>query len=308
MHVDAIEHDPGIYFGIPEQQYHNDPALGSSDLKKLKESPPTFWFESKYNPLWEPSESTPAQRLGTARHKLVLEGRDAFVARYAPRMHSGNTKEGRRENEEIADAGKIGIPFEEFQSIMLSSAMIRSNPSISQAFEGGAGSEVSVFWRGEDGFRRKCRFDYFKKNAIVDLKNVANMFNKDFPTACREAIANYRYDMQAAHYLNGRAVARQFWKEKKVFGDFDRKALEACMHDGPIAWVWIFYQSSGAPLTWGAVISPENPILQLARTHIGMAEENLRQYVERFGVDTPWIHDEPLRELDVNELPGWWAR
>ena len=274
----------------------------------MRESPPTFWFESPFNPLWQPSDTTPAKILGTARHKLVLEGPEAFKARYAPRFHNGSTKEGKAENAAIAEAGKIGLPFEGYSAIMQSAAMIRSNPSIKDAFTGGCGSEVSIFWTGPDGFRRKARIDYWKMNASVDLKNVANQYSREFPTACRAAIATYRYDIQAAHYATARAQAARLWESGLVFGDYDRKAVEPCIHERPVAWVWIFYQSNGAPLTWGTVISPENPILQAARADIEIAEQNLRTFMDKFGPDTPWIVDEPLRELDINELPAYFGR
>lgn len=308
MHEQATRHDDGIYFGLPEDQYHSDPALGSSDLKKLRESPPTYWFESPYNPLWEPSKTTPAKMLGTARHKLVLEGVDAFKARYAPRFHNGSTREGKAENDDIARSGKIGLKFDEFSQIMQSGAMIRSNPSIKDAFAGGCGSEVSIFWTAEDGIRRKARIDYWKMNASVDLKNVANEYRRDFRTACRGAISTYRYDMQAAHYARARASAVKLWGDGLVFGDYDRKVVEPCIHDRPVAWVWIFYQTAGAPLTWGTVLSPANPILEAATADIEIAEDNLKAFMDRFGPDTPWIIDEPLSELDMNDLPAWHGR
>ena len=308
MHEAVTRHDDGIYFGLDEQEYHRDMALGSSDLKKLRESPPTYWFESPLNPLWEPKDSTPAQQLGTARHKMVLEGADAFKRRYMPRTYSGSTREGKAENDAIAKAGKIGLKFDDYAQIMQSAAMIRSNPAIREAFTGGCGSEVSIFWTGADGLRRKARIDYWKMNASVDVKNVANQFTRDFRKACRDSVANYRYDVQAAHYAEARAAAFKLWQDGLAFGEYDRKLVDPCMHTNPVAWVWIFYQSAGAPLTWGTVLSPANPILEVARRDVDQAISNYREFMDRFGPETPWIIDDPLTELDANELPAWWAR
>ena len=98
--VDAIKpkpkpFDPGIYFGLDENAYHADPALGSTDMKKLAESPPDYWFESSHNPMREPSEDTPSRLFGRAVHKFVLEGRGAFESTYAPPDYSGATKDGK---------------------------------------------------------------------------------------------------------------------------------------------------------------------------------------------------------------------
>lgn len=308
MHKDAISHPDGIYFGLDEREYHNDPALGSTDVKKLADSPPAYWFDSKHNPLWQPGESTPAQMLGTARHKCILEGEDSFLARYAPTHSSGSTREGKAERAAIADAGMLPMKFDDYASILQSSQIIRSNPSIATAFSGGAGSEVSIFWTDPSARRHKARFDYLKPRATVDLKNTANMYAKDFPSACRDAIARYRYDIQAAHYAEARRAAVGLYEQGLVTGDYDNSIMKACMHNQPVAWVWIFFQSTGAPLTWGAVVSPENPIMTIGREARETALAKYDEYVARFGLDAAWIHDEPLRELAIDEMPAWWAR
>ena len=32
-------HPPGIYFGLDEDEYHADPSLGSSDVRRLRNVP-----------------------------------------------------------------------------------------------------------------------------------------------------------------------------------------------------------------------------------------------------------------------------
>lgn len=305
--ISPTDHPPGVYFGLDEDAYHNDVALGSTDMKRLATSPPQFWFESRYNAAWEPWDEKPATVLGSARHKFVLEGKDAFLACYAPQTIPANTKAGKDEVEAIRASGRKPIKVDEFNRIMQIGTIVRSNPSIANAFSGGAGSEVSIFWV-EDGIKRKCRIDYVKPRASVDLKSVANQFDKHFPSACREAIAKYRYDIQAYHYAMGRRAAKDLFKAGAVFGEFDEEAFAKCMHGQPVAWVWICYQSAGAPLTWGCQLSPDNPIMEAAGAAIETAENNWREYLERFGLDTAWVHDEPMRELSIDEMPGWYGR
>src|SRR5690242_14130853 len=43
-------HAPGIVFGMPAEEYHRDPSLGSTDLKRLLRSPSDYWWESHLNP------------------------------------------------------------------------------------------------------------------------------------------------------------------------------------------------------------------------------------------------------------------
>ena len=91
---DVLEHTNGVYFGLPDDEYHADPAFGSSDMKKLAQNPASWWFGSAFNPNRETQDQTPSQFFGTALHKCILEGRLAFEAKYAPADFPGNIKVG----------------------------------------------------------------------------------------------------------------------------------------------------------------------------------------------------------------------
>lgn len=294
---------PGVYFGLDEATYHADPALGSTSMKKLAESPPDFWFDSPHNPMREEDDDTPARLFGRAVHKFVLEGREAFERGYAPADYPGNVKAGKEERERITAQGKQPIKRDDWNRIMMAGTIIRSNPSISTAFAGGQ-PEVSVFWE-RDGIRRKARFDYLKPRAVVDLKSNANTMQTDFVTSCRKSIASYRYDVQAAHYFEARAQVGALAGDGAVIGDHDSEWLRKVSATTEWAFVWIFYQSKGAPLTWGTTVSPGNGILDLARATLARSEENYKAFVDRFGLDQPWVIEEPLTELDINDLPAW---
>ncbi len=75
-------HEPGIYFDMPEAEYHADPSLSSSGIKNLIISPLDFWTDSRLNPEFE-EKSTPSMIAGKAYHKMFLEGREAFEGTYA---------------------------------------------------------------------------------------------------------------------------------------------------------------------------------------------------------------------------------
>ena len=72
----------GIYFGLPEDDYHAAPALSNSGIKWLRVSPLDFYMRSWMNPEYE-HESSVFMVEGTAWHKRILEGREAFYAAYA---------------------------------------------------------------------------------------------------------------------------------------------------------------------------------------------------------------------------------
>jgi len=197
-------HAPGLYFGMPEQEYFDDPALGSGDMRALvKEGAPGYWWQSPYNPNRKDDDDKPSLVLGKAIHKLVLEGGDAFDALFVRSPHSddmsGPEKSAATKDlkKRLADAGRFDVtvlPGDAYDRAVIASAMITRNPGLKTAFQGGM-PEVSIFWTRGDGIRRKARLDYLKgpsvKNpdeypgGVGDLKSAANFKRIEFPRACR---------------------------------------------------------------------------------------------------------------------------
>src|SRR5688500_14702575 len=68
---------------MPESEYHADPSLGSSSLKRLLISPLEYWTYSPWNPRRPEPKATMSQEVGTAMHTRMLLGREACYARYA---------------------------------------------------------------------------------------------------------------------------------------------------------------------------------------------------------------------------------
>lgn len=73
---------PGIYFGMPEEEYHAVEACSTSRLKKLAVSTMDCWAESGLNRDRIERENRFLD-YGKAIHAFVLEGEDAYLARYA---------------------------------------------------------------------------------------------------------------------------------------------------------------------------------------------------------------------------------
>jgi len=185
--------------------------------------------------------------------------------------------------------------------------LIQKNPDLAAAFEGGL-PEVSVFWEEiEDGFviRCKARFDYLKVRGVGDLKSIRNPLGRPFGDNCTHSIANYRYDIQAAHYLEGRDWLRYLFEEGLVYGDHDPAWLKRVADCQQFAFQWVFFQAEGAPITWSRSLSPGNPILDIAERDRQKALEVYRQFKQSFPDDQMWLLQEPVTELDLNSLPGW---
>jgi hypothetical protein len=80
--------EDGVYFSLPESDYHALPALSASGIKNLLISPMDFWARSWMNPLKDIDEEDGDEPewkiIGHAYHKRILEGKTAFDACYAP--------------------------------------------------------------------------------------------------------------------------------------------------------------------------------------------------------------------------------
>jgi len=67
------EYKEGIYFKMPEEEYHNIPMASRSFLENILIDREDGWYYSAYNPNKPVHETTPAMQLGTAIHSMLLE-------------------------------------------------------------------------------------------------------------------------------------------------------------------------------------------------------------------------------------------
>lgn len=66
-------HKPGIYFGLSDTEYHADPSLSTSGIKKLIQDPEEYWDQSFMNPNPPPREVKDCLSRGTLWHCRILE-------------------------------------------------------------------------------------------------------------------------------------------------------------------------------------------------------------------------------------------
>lgn len=250
-------HEPGIYFGMPFEEYTEDWSLGSSDLVNLLISPTNYYWHSRANPRHKERKETPALVYGRAIHKAVLEPH-RFEDEYAPKPpppepgmlvtlddlrakceELGIAKTGSKQllisrirgagdktpiyDEVVAEykaqAGeRILLDRPIYFEILDASRVIRYNYHLERAFEGGY-PEVSVFWEHPSGAPMRARFDYLKPHCIVDLKSIRNHLRQEWPVAVANSIARHQYHIQAVSYLQARAQVRRFIQEGRIFGD-----------------------------------------------------------------------------------------
>jgi PDDEXK-like domain of unknown function (DUF3799) len=161
-----------------------------------------------------------------------------------------------------------------------------------------------VFWV-EDGVPLKARFDYLKPKTIVDLKRFANQRERPVDLAILLAIAEYRYDVQARHYLSAYWHLWVAAQDGAVFGDCPLPATwpDQIALPEDIAFTWIF-QCADAPVSKGRSLTADAPALNKATREIAQAKQLYRECLAKFGT-APWATDEPVRAIGETDLPVW---
>ena len=336
--------EPGIYFGMPEDEYHAIPALSNSGVKQILASPMNFWASTSWlNPEFEEEESK-FMDMGTAYHTRIVEGRDVFYNRYAPALdpndfpralvsaddlrnalpdgvkRGGNKTElAARVLEHIPDAQIWDLTVEEYQDrnlgkeflsqklikkIEVAAAMIEKHPMLSKAFCGGY-PEVVIVWNcRETGVPMKARLDYLKRQAIVDLKTFSNPFNKPVDRAIAYAVASYKLHIQVAVYHEAVEEA----KSLGFHGLIDAPGIvwqDAFRKSEQHEFLFVFQQTGVAPVARGWKF-PRHLTYDIGKIAVAEAKRRYKENLEKFGKD-PWVDETGIQEFDDTMFPGFIA-
>lgn len=350
--------EPGIYFGMDEAEYHAAPALSSSGIRHLLVSPLDYWINSHMNPEYV-DEKTPAMEIGTAFHRRLLEPErfaamyapipskadypdaiDGAEGLRAECERLGLKKSGRIadlcerileadpdaelwpviERDILADlAGRVLLKPAVMADIERAARIVLAHQSAAKALSGGV-SEVSIFWiDGETGAPMKARIDHLKTKAIVDLKSFNNPFSKPVDAAVASAVANGRYDVQAAVYDAAVTAAKAMLLERKsgaIHGEapVDNDWLVSFASCKRHAFVFVFIEQGPVTNVRVREFCPTETLGGIGGGtsnlywQAGMAgfREGVRRYARcmaHFGPDKPWIEDAPMRAFRDDEFP-----
>lgn len=186
--------------------YHAHPAVSKSILDKIAKSP----LHAKAYIEEGLPEPTPAMLFGTAYHMAVLEP-ERFANTYVVFEGDRRTKQGKADYESLITAGASIISRSDLDAITAMSMAVRNHPDAGPLLQGGL-PEASIFWKDQDtGIECRCRPDYMRgsipdcpADTLVDLKSCEDAS----PAAFARSVHNYRYHVQAAHYMHGACVGR----------------------------------------------------------------------------------------------------
>lgn len=308
----ARVHADGIYFNLPEDHYHSDPALGSNGVRDLLQSPLTYWINSPYNAdRPEEDDKTDALNLGDYVHDRLLHNEKRFAIK--PDGMSFATKEGKAWREE--QAGATIIPYKQHQAAeMIFRAM--ETAGVAEHFHGGE-PEVSVFWTEPNGFRCKIRIDYLRPTDAFDIKTYANTMHKDVETVIAHAVATHRYHVSAYWYGLGIAAMRTLLDRRNheaIIGPAtsDQIALLGEISTIPAAkhfplW-FLFMETGGIPnLTIRRFVERDssgeiNAYARAARNEVDRATRLFAQYMQSHGPDRMWIDEATSKSFTDEEF------
>ncbi|MBB2256890.1 exodeoxyribonuclease VIII [Escherichia coli] len=197
--VEDIE--PGIYYGISNENYHAGPGVSKSQLDDIADTPALYLWRKN-----APVDTTKTKTLdlGTAFHCRVLEPEE-FSNRFivAPEFNR-RTNAGKEEEKaflmECASTGKTVITAEEGRKIELMYQRVMALPLGQWLVESAGHAESSIYWEDpETAILCRCRPDKIipEFHWIMDVKTTADI--QRFKTAYYD----YRYHVQDAFYSDG---------------------------------------------------------------------------------------------------------
>ncbi len=181
----------GIIYGLSNEDYHNDEAIGSTSVKAISVSPANLYFN--------PFKGSKSAQIGTAIHAALLEP-EVFEKDFIlePEIKTRASKEY-KELAKTHNADNILINGEvETITRMIESA--RMNTDFTDYMAAKGKSEVSMFATCPiTGLRLKCRFDRLSDSHPypLDVKSCKDATERGFS----QAFGKYHYHIQAAFYL-----------------------------------------------------------------------------------------------------------
>lgn len=187
----------GILDGVPNAEYHAINAVNKSALDKIAKSPAHYLYSKKF-----PEPPTPAMQFGSALHDALLLPTE-FSSRYAeaPSLDK-RTKEGKAlfEKFQTENAGKEIVRADDMEAIRGMVESVKAHKEAAAHLEAGQ-SELSCFWvEPTTELLCKCRPDLLLDGGtVVDIKTTQDASLGAF----QKTIANLRYHVQAAWYLDG---------------------------------------------------------------------------------------------------------
>ena len=206
---DAFKNDQvleGIYSWVPNDDYNTSAGLRRSSMTALMTSAKFYeWRQSN------PMQTTDALTFGTAFHTAVLEphmwGVDTVVG------PSVGKKTNKWKDFKQANDGKIVVHPDDVTIIEEMVKALRNNPIAKSILDAGAKEETAYSIINTQKVKARSDLALYSKGILADVKTTQSASYSEF----QRSAAKYKYDVQAAYYLD---VFNKAAKGEVVFDKF----------------------------------------------------------------------------------------
>jgi exodeoxyribonuclease VIII len=210
---------------LENADYHRHAAVSKSHLDQVARSPLHYWARYVDPNRVEP-EPTPAMQVGTAVHTHVLE-LDQWDQRYVvmPEGIDRRTKQGKAEWDafSVASSGRTVLSKADADQVLRMGQAVYGHPAAAMLLKQLPGkAETTHMWTDPaTGLQCKCRPDWLTDDGslIIDLKTTEDASPKGF----EKSVANWRYHVQAAWYLQGLEQATGTRPDQFIFICVEKK-------------------------------------------------------------------------------------
>jgi exodeoxyribonuclease VIII len=184
---------PGIYKGVPEEEYHSWEAVSKSSLTKFSKNPGKFKLC--------PQKTTKEMKLGSAIDNLVFDGENTLYEEFAikPEFKGKGSVKARTEWEQEY-SHLTPITQKEATDCINAANAVQEN-KLARKYLTDSLYQLSIVWIDEEtGLLCKCRPDIKPEGpVIVDLKSTGDTSYSQF----QRIFYQMKYHWQAAFYSEG---------------------------------------------------------------------------------------------------------
>lgn len=259
----------GIYFGLANEVYQNDPALSRSDIVNLLDTPRTYHDRSWMNPDRKYKQQSSEMEYGEAFHCLLFEPREFEKRWFVWPIDEWN-------------AAKRRIEHKEYFRIVESIKVLREGEESGLFLKGGVG-EVTIIFE-YNGLIFRTRHDNLAPLFTVDFKTTRGLHDELLKRSFRE----YGLDVQCALYQRSRKRFKQQYLagEAHVYGEVNSKFFDNFMNAGSDEFQFIF-QRKDEPYPYEP-LWPSQDTFDSGYNKIEKACELYKHYMSVYGPNRRW--------------------
>lgn len=258
---------PGIYFDLPEDEYHSDPALSRSGIKQILISPADYWETSVLNPSYRYKHKK-AMDFGDMAHVMLLNP-EKFESKFRVigQPYQGNEH---KKTIDVVEYGKAKTMLD----------ALYSDEETHMLFSNGY-PEVTIVWRDVNtGTLLRIRIDYLHHIAAIDYKTTRRLDDSSMGWT----FADYGYDLQCALYSWGIRYAKAALlaqaEDFKVYGIVNKKWLHRFITT-PRTYFRFLFQRNIPPYIF-EYFDCEDEVIAQAHERIIKACEIYQQYTKAY--------------------------